>query len=411
MTATTALPEPLRGVIEPEELDFLFADFGVDVSAARTLHEPGPAGEAAVLVAHVQPGHGAAPATLQALNAAADAALAPDGALLLYIEGRHPEERMAAWRNGLWPLLHTGLIYEVRKLMASRRTLSGTTSLEKGPKKAHKARSGSILVFRRRVHAMGQDATIEKFDANAPGWNGEPGKASYPHFRWMRRLVGCFDELPRGGRLLDFGCGAGWCGIEAAKRFGATELAFFDPSPEMVKIADANARQEGVTNPIGRTGFGDVPPFPAEGEAPYDGVISSGVISFAPDSDAWIEGLVGTVKPGGALIIGDIQLASNGMQRRRANKPLLPARELNALSDEDVRRRLEARGFTFKKGGGYQLTRPFPEAMHVNETKLGGVLTRPLLWSNQLAAASSRAVGIPGRARFDSWVMSFVREG
>ena len=178
MTATKALPEPLRGIIEPEELDFLFDDFGVDVSSARTLHEPGPAGEAAVLIAHVQPGQGAAPATIPALNAAAVAARAPDGALVLDTEGRHPEERLAAWRNGLWPLLHTGLIYEVRKLEASRRTLSGLTTLEKGPKKAHKARSGTIFVIRRPVHAMGPDAPTEKLGADAPGWNGEVGKAS-----------------------------------------------------------------------------------------------------------------------------------------------------------------------------------------------------------------------------------------
>ena len=84
-------------------------------------------------------------------------------------------------------------------------------------------------------------------------------------------------------------------------------------------------------------GFGDAPPFPADGEEPFDVVISSGVISFAPDPDAWLEGLVATVRPGGLLVIGDIQLRSRGMQRRRGRKPLLPARELNALDDEDVR--------------------------------------------------------------------------
>jgi SAM-dependent methyltransferase len=409
MTPPQALPEALRGPLEPAEIGFLLDDLGLDPAAARTLAAPGPEGEARALVALVQPGHGPRPETLEALRAAADTTLAEDGALLLYLEGRRPEAELAAWRNGLWPLLHTGALYEVRKLEASRRTLSGTTPLEHGPRKAHKARSGSVFVLRRRVHAMGPDATVEKFDANASGWNGEPGGASYPHFRWMRRFVGCFERLPEGARILDFGCGAGWCGIEAARRFRAAELCFFDPSPAMVEIAAGNAREAGIARAEGRVGFGDAPPFPAGGEAPFDAVISSGVISFAPDADAWLEGLVATVRPGGLLVIGDIQLRSKGMRRRRERKPLLPARELNALDDEDVRRRLEARGFEHLSGAGYQLTRPFPEAMHVNETRLGGVLTRPLLWSNQLAAAGSRRLGIPGRASFDSWVMSFRR--
>jgi SAM-dependent methyltransferase len=406
MTPPEALPEALRGRLEPSELDFLLDDLGLLPAATRTLHEPGPEGAAAALVALVQPGHGPRPATVEAVLRAADRSLAEDGALLLYLEGRRPEEELAAWRNGLWPLLHAGVLYDVRKLEASRRTLSGTTPLERGPRKAHKARSGSVLVLRRRVHAMGPDATVEKFDANASGWNGEPGGASYPHFRWMRRFVGCFEPIPAGARVLDFGCGAGWCGIEAALRFRASELCFFDPSPAMVEIAARNAREAGIERAVGRVGFGDAPPFPAGDEAPFDAVISSGVISFAPDADLWLEGLVRTVRPGGLLVIGDIQQRSKGMQRRRARKPLLPARELNALDDEDVRRRLEARGFEHLGGAGYQLTRPFPEAMHVNETRLHGALTRPLLWSNQLAAAGSRRLGVPGRASFDSWVMA-----
>lgn len=409
MSSPTELPEALRGRLEPAELDFLLDDLGLEPGAMRSLHEPGPEGEAAGLIALVQPGQGPRPELVEALRRASDSALAEGGALLLYLEGRRPEEELAAWRNGLWPLLHTGVLYDVRKLEASRRTLSGVEPLERGPKKAHKARSGSVFVLRRRVHAMGPDATVEKFDANASGWNGEPGGASYPHFRWMRRFVGCFEDLPAGARVLDFGCGAGWCGIEAARRFGASQLCFFDPSPAMVEIATRNAQEAGVERPEGRVGFGDAPPFPADGEEPFDVVISSGVISFAPDPDAWLEGLVATVRPGGLLVIGDIQLRSRGMQRRRGRKPLLPARELNALDDEDVRRRLEARGFEHLSRAGYQLTRPFPEAMHVNETRLHGLLTRPLLWSNQLAAAGSRRLDTPDRAGFDSWVMSLRR--
>jgi SAM-dependent methyltransferase len=409
MQAATPLPEPLRESLEPGELNFLLDDLGIPPGAARSLREAQAPGSGEALLALVQPGQVAGPRTLEFLLRTADECLGPAGALLLFLEGRRPPQQLAAWRNGLWPLLHASVSYQVEKTRTLRRTLSGEVELPLAQRKAHHVRSGSVLLLRRRVHAMSPDATVEKFDQNAAGWNGEPGAASYPHFRWMRRFVACFAELPRGARLLDFGCGAGWCGIEAARRFGAAQLCFFDPSPEMVKIAERNAREQGLGDPCGRTGFGEAPPFPAPGEASFDAVISSGVISFAPDHEAWIEGLVSTVAKGGTLVIGDIQPSSRGMQRRRRERPLLPARELNAQSAAEVRRLLEARGFECTGRAGYQLTRPFPEAMHLNETKLKGLFTYPLLWSNRLAAGANRALGFPGEEQFDSWVMSFVR--
>jgi len=409
MDATSSLPESLRTPVEPGELDFLLDDLGIDPASLRTLAEPGPAGQAEALTAIVAPGHTATERNVEVLLAAASEHLSPSGALLLFLEGRRPEEQLAAWRNALWPLLHANVLYEVGKTSVQRRTLSASQPLETGRRKAHHVRTGTVMFLRRRLHAMGPDATVEKFDQNAAGWNGVPGGAGYPHFRWMRRFVACFTDLPRGGRILDFGCGAGWCGIEAARRYGSSELYFFDPSPEMVKIAEENARKQGIPKAEGRTGFGEEPPFPGPGEEPYDAVISSGVISFAPDPDVWLEGLIPTVKAGGTLVIGDIQRTSRGMQRRKREKPLLPARELNAQTAAEVRARLEARGFRYTGGAGYQLTRPFPEAMYVNEAKLKGLLTYPLLWSNRLAAASNRALGFPGGTQFDSWVMSFVR--
>ncbi|MFT7670297.1 MAG: SAM-dependent methyltransferase [Planctomycetota bacterium] len=410
MDAVSAIPAPLRPLIKPAEIDYILEDLGIDVESARTMHQPGEGATADALVILVDPGQGAAQASIEAVCQVADKHLSESGALLLFLEGRQPDSRLAAWRNGLWPLLHANVIYDVQKTKVVRRTVSGAEELDTGKRKTHKVRSGSVLFLRRRKHAMGPDATIEKFDQNASKWNGDPNGPSYPHFRWMRRLVGCFAKVPSGGRLLDFGCGAGWCGIEAARRFNASELAFFDPSPLMVKIAEENARKEGIKNPVGRTGFGENPPFPAEGEEPFDGVISSGVISFSPDPKVWIDGLVSTVKQGGVLVIGDIQLTSRGMKRRRREKPLLPARELNASTANITRKLLEARGFKYTGGAGYQLTRPFPEAMHVNEIKLKGLLTYPLLWSNQIAAATNRAISVPNANQFDSWVMSFVRQ-
>lgn len=334
----------------------------------------------------------------------AGAVLAADGALLLFLEGAPGDRDLAALRNGLWPELHVGAIYRLTGGRCRRRTLGGAREVE-----GTSETEATVLAAWPRTHALSPEQTVLKFDQNASGWNGEPGTPGYPHFRWMRRFVACFAPIPFGSRILDFGCGAGWCGIEAARRYRASELAFFDPSAEMIRIAERNAHDAGIATAHGRTGFGESPPFPGEGEQPFDAVISSGVISFAPDPERWLDGLAGTVAPGGLLVIGDIHHDSLGNRRRRSRKPLLPGRELNALTPGRVREGLARRGFEHVESAGYQLTRPFPEAMHVNETRLGGVLTWPLLWCNQVMAAASRRFGLPREERFDSWVMCLRR--
>src|SRR5262249_30184583 len=141
----------------------------------------------------------------------------------------------------------------------------------------------------------------------------------------------------------------------------------------------------------------------AAGEAPFDLVISSGVISFAPDASRWLDGLARTVGKGGTLVIGDIHRESKGMRRRRERKPLLPVREMNAKTRTEVRAELERRGFAFDAEAGYQLTRPVPELMHWSETKLAGSLNPLFLKLNRMRAG--RANDRP--ERFDSWVLRF----
>ncbi|MCP3916635.1 MAG: class I SAM-dependent methyltransferase [bacterium] len=320
-------------------------------------------------------------------------------ALLVFVEGAPDDARLAAWRNALWPRLHVVALYRCGEGRARRQTLQGTQPLEGATPLV-----GVVLLAHRRTEVMAPEATVEKFDHNAAGWDGTPGGPGYPHFRWMRKYVGLFAGAARGSRILDFGCGAGWVGIEAAKAMGASELCFFDPSPEMVRIAEGNAAREGIAKYEGRTGFGEDPPFPRAGEEPFDLVLSSGVVSFSPDVERWLDGLARAVKPEGTLVVGDIHLDSKGFRKRRRTKPLLPVREMNAQLPEHIRAGLEARGFTFKRMRGYQLTWPVPQAMHLNETKFKGVLTLPLLMANRAAAAVVRAQSL-----FDSWVMELVK--
>ncbi|MDP6540382.1 MAG: methyltransferase domain-containing protein [Planctomycetota bacterium] len=399
-------PSRLPADVDGARLAPVLADLGLAPGdLARATGEHGGRDRGALLAAL----EGADPAgdgSLDALAALADEALAPDGLLLALLPREHNDRALARLRNGLWPRFHLVALYELTERTARRRTLQGSGELS-----ATALSRGMLLVAHRREHVLSPAFTVAKFDQAAAGWNGTPGSPGYPHFRWMRRLVGRFGAAGADGRVLDFGCGAGWVGIEAALAHGSQALRLFDPSPEMVAIATANARAAGIDDVQGATGFGERPPFPAEGEAPFDLVLSSGVISFSPDPDAWLDGLSSTVAPGGVLVIGDLHRESRGFRRRRARRPLLPVRELNALTRDEVRAGLAERGFHHEACAAYQLTRPVPELMHLNEQRLAGALARPLLWANQAATAVDASLGSPGQAHFDSWVMRLRRGG
>ncbi len=377
----------------------LFADLGLDVGLAPGV---GQSGQALWLSA---PAGQAPDAQRSACLAALDPGLGPEDALLLWVEGKPDDPRLAAWRNALWPLVHVTRLFRVAGGKARRQTLQGTLELE-----GEARGEGVLLAGHRRELVMSPEKTIEKFDANASGWDGTPGSPGYAHFRWMRRYVGLFVEPRDGARILDFGCGAGWVGIEVASRCAESCLAFFDPSPAMVKIAEDNARESGVPRFEGRTGFGEDPPFPANGEEAFDHVISSGVASFSPDLERWLDGLASTVAPGGTLVVGDIHRGSRGFRARRRARPLLPVRELNAITRDEVRAGLERRGFRHQRSAGYQLTWPVPEAMHYSAAKLGGVLNGPLLLANRMASFLDRGLGSPFQGQFDSWVMHLSKD-
>lgn len=380
----------------------------LDLDPDRVARGPRAAGppeaETSALLA-IPPGTLPLPERAEELRELAERAVGARGTLVLYLAGRRPDRELAGWRNQLWPSFHVGALYHLLPRGACvRRTLAGVEEVAPPERKPVHVRVGVALVARRREWAMSPESTVTKFDANAAGWNGRPGTPGYGHFRWMRRFVADLADAPRGARVLDFGCGAGWVGIEAARRLAARELCAFDPSPEMIRIAEANAAASGIPHFAGRTGFGEEPPFPAPGEEPFEVVLSSGVLSFAPDRERWLDGLDRAVAPGGTLVIGDLCRDSLGMRRRRRRKPLLPARELSAATREQVREALEARGYVHRRSRAYQLTTPVPELMAWDEAH-SGWLAAPLLALNRLAAGLDGLFGSPLQVLFDSWAM------
>jgi SAM-dependent methyltransferase len=333
---------------------------------------------------------------------------AGDDALLVFVRGSLAPDDAARLREALWPRLHVSAHYLMSQQGVSRRELGGSRDLRKAC-----GLSGTLVVCGQRSKVLSPETTVAKFDANAKGWDGDPSRPGWAHHRWMRWFVGVYADASRARRVLDFGSGAGWCGIEASlvalRAGGKPHLALFDPSPEMVRRALENARAAGLDDVEGRVGFGAEPPFPAAGEEPYDHVVSSGVVSFAPDAERFADGLARVVAPGGTLVFGDVSSASRGVKKRRAREALVAVREMNALDLAGARRLMEARGFRCVRGSHYQLSDPWPQLAHHGERRLGAWFGRAILARNRAAAeADKRAPGDP--ARFDSWVAHFVKE-
>jgi len=316
------------------------------------------------------------------------------GPALVEMAGAVGDPELARLRDALWPHAHLTAIYSVgAEGRLQRRALGGSVPLGQAAAGA----PALVLYVRSPDEALGRDTTRAKFDANAGGWNGVPGSPTYGHFRWMRRLVSDVARSRQGQRVLDAGCGAGWVGIEAA--LAGASVSAFDPSPAMVEIARRNAAENHV--PLdARVGFVEDVPF----EQPFDVVLNSGVISFAPDSGVFLDRLDALLQPGGLLVIGDLNPLSRGFRRRR-RRPLLPARELNGLPRASIEAMLAERGYRVEGRWYYQLSFPLPELMALSEQKWGGLGCGLALLCNRLATRLDHAWGSRAARWFDSWIV------
>lgn len=317
------------------------------------------------------------------------------GPVLARVPGEPTDAALAALRDAVWPLGHLSAVYRV----AADGAISCRTSGEKLALPERVAGGPlAALHVRPRVEALSQPVTRAKFDANAALWNGDPGSPGYGHYRWMRRLLAEVARPPKGARTLDAGCGTGWVGLEAA-RLGA-KVSAFDPSPAMVELAKRNAKDIGVELDA-RVGFVEGAPF----DQPFEIVLNSGVISFAPDPEIFLARLDALVAPGGLLVIGDINPAGRGFRRRRRTHLLLPVRELNGLLRPTIEKLLVARGYRIEARRFYQLSFPVPELMAIAEKRRSSFACSLLLGSNRVACGVDAALGSPFSGSFDSWIL------
>src|SRR5262249_45310710 len=110
------------------------------------------------------------------------------------------------------------------------------------------------------------------------------------------------DPLPKGGHILEVGCGGGQLALELAELRSDLTIVGLDLSPLMVARAERRTRHlrdrvrfvEGTALEL------------AFGAAEFDAVFSIGSIKHWPDQAAGLRECVRVLKPGGRLVVAEL---------------------------------------------------------------------------------------------------------
>jgi SAM-dependent methyltransferase len=150
-------------------------------------------------------------------------------------------------------------------------------------------------------------------------------------------------ELKEGEVVLDLGSGGGLDCLLAAKKVGASgRVIGLDMTPEMIQLAQENAKKMGVTNVEFR--LGEMESMPLKDNS-VDVIISNCVINLSPDKDAVFKEAYRVLKSGGRLSISDIVLLGELPQEVKTSLEEWAGCIAGALQDKVYLDKIKAAGF------------------------------------------------------------------
>lgn len=172
-------------------------------------------------------------------------------------------------------------------------------------------------------------------------------------------------KLQPGETVLDLGSGGGLDCFYAAKLVGPSgRVIGVDMTPDMIALANANARKVGATNVEFRQGeLEDLP----VAENSVDVIISNCVVNLAPDKARVFREAFRTLKPGGRVAISDMVTRVPMPQVLRANMASWAACVSGAITEREYIAKMRAAGFigVEKVAGGENPLEPVYSAKFV----------------------------------------------
>jgi ArsR family transcriptional regulator len=130
---------------------------------------------------------------------------------------------------------------------------------------------------------------------------GRLGKAHCPGRTWTSIGPLLAQLVPRSAIIADLGAGEGWLSLLLAQR--AAQVIAIDHSPKMVEFATNELKAKGIKNLEYRLGDLTAPPIDA---ATIDIAILSQALHHAPNPSQALQAVFRILKPGGQLVVLDL---------------------------------------------------------------------------------------------------------